>query len=55
MPPVEVHIVPSTQPPTGVGELGVPTIAPALVNALRTLHREPVRQLPLSASGIQRV
>ncbi len=33
MPPVEVHIVPSAEKPTGVGEPGVPPIAPAAANA----------------------
>ena len=33
MPRVEVHIVPSAAPPTGVGEPGVPPIAPAVANA----------------------
>lgn len=39
MPEVEVIIVPSTEKPTGVGELGVPTIAPAVGNALALLGR----------------
>lgn len=34
MPVVEVHIVPSTQPPGGVGEPGTPPIAPAVANAI---------------------
>ena len=34
MPKVEVHIVPSTEAPTGVGEPGVPCIAPAVANAI---------------------
>ena len=34
MPDIEVHIVPSAEPPTGVGEPGTPPLAPALVNAL---------------------
>ena len=33
MPKVEVHIVPSRERPTGVGEPGVPPIGPALANA----------------------
>jgi hypothetical protein len=33
MPMVEVHIVPSTERPTGVGEPGVPPIGPAVANA----------------------
>jgi isoquinoline 1-oxidoreductase beta subunit len=53
MPRIEVHILPSHENPTGVGELGVPPIAPALVNALRALGGAPVRTLPLSASGLE--
>ena len=34
MPRVEVHIVPSTEPPTGVGEPGVAPLGPALANAI---------------------
>ena len=34
MPAVDVHIVKSNQPPTGVGEPGVPPIAPAVSNAI---------------------
>lgn len=34
MPEVEVHIVPSAEPPTGVGEPATPVVAPALANAL---------------------
>jgi isoquinoline 1-oxidoreductase beta subunit len=54
MPRVEVHIVPSAAPPTGVGEPGVPPIAPAVANALRALTGRPVRRLPfarLAAAG----
>jgi isoquinoline 1-oxidoreductase beta subunit len=39
MPEIEVIIVPSTEKPTGVGELGVPTIGPAVGNALALLGR----------------
>ncbi len=39
MPEVEVIIVPSSEPPSGVGELGLPTIAPAVGNALALLGR----------------
>jgi len=34
MPTVEVHIVKSAEPPTGVGEPATPVIAPAVANAL---------------------
>ena len=51
-PKIEVHIVPSTGKPTGVGEPGTPVIAPALANALLALNGQPVRALPLSGQGI---
>lgn len=44
---VQVHIVPSTDPPTGVGEIPVPLIAPAVVNALAKLTGKRYRTLPL--------
>jgi isoquinoline 1-oxidoreductase beta subunit len=46
MPQVEVHITPSTEAPTGVGEPGLPPIAPAVANALAALTGKPVRKLP---------
>ena len=48
MPRVEVHIVPSAAPPTGVGEPGVPPIAPAVGNALLALTGRPTRRLPFA-------
>ena len=50
MPAVEVHIVASTEAPTGVGEPGVPPIAPAVANAYfgltgRRVYRLPFRHL----------
>jgi isoquinoline 1-oxidoreductase beta subunit len=47
MPKVEVHIVPSDAAPTGVGEPGVPPLAPAVANALFQLTGKRVRKLPL--------
>lgn len=46
---VDVHIVPSTEPPTGCGEPPVPVISPAVVNALTKLTGKHYRSLPLSA------
>ena len=53
MPKIEVHIVPSAEKPTGVGEPATPVIAPALANALFALQGKPVRSLPLSGLGIR--
>ncbi|WP_137822772.1 xanthine dehydrogenase family protein molybdopterin-binding subunit [Pseudomonas sp. D(2018)] len=47
MPVVEVHIVPSAQAPTGVGEPGVPPIAPAVANALYAAVGQRFYKLPL--------
>ena len=45
---VDVHIVPSTEAPTGCGEPPVPVISPAVVNALARLTGKRYRSLPLS-------
>jgi isoquinoline 1-oxidoreductase beta subunit len=48
MPPaIEVHIVPSTEAPTGVGEPAVPVIAPAVANALYAITGQRHRRLPI--------
>jgi isoquinoline 1-oxidoreductase beta subunit len=51
MPAVEVAIVASGEAPTGVGEPGVPPIAPAVANAWRRLTGQPVRRLPFTHAG----
>jgi isoquinoline 1-oxidoreductase beta subunit len=47
MPAIEVHIVPSAEAPTGVGEPGTPPIAPAVANALSAATGQYFRRLPL--------
>ncbi len=47
MPVVEVHIVPSKEAPTGIGEPGVPPAAPAVANALAAATGATIRALPL--------
>src|SRR5262249_47835979 len=44
---VDVHIVPSTEAPTGCGEPPVPVISPAVINALAKLTGKRYRSLPL--------
>ena len=53
MPKVEVHIVPSDDPPGGIGEPGVPPIAPAVANALFSASGARVRSLPMTPDKIK--
>lgn len=50
-PSIEVHLMPSTDLPGGVGEPGTPPAAPALANAIFAATGERVRTLPISKSG----
>jgi CO/xanthine dehydrogenase Mo-binding subunit len=46
-PVVEVYAVPSTEPPTGIGEPSVPPLAPALCNAIFAATKKRIRELPI--------
>lgn len=47
MPAVEVYIVPSDRRPTGIGEMGVPPIVPAVLNAIYAAAGVRVREIPV--------
>ncbi|WP_455204009.1 molybdopterin cofactor-binding domain-containing protein [Kaarinaea lacus] len=49
-PQIEVHLVESDEAPGGVGEIGVPPIAPALANAVFAATGKPIRRLPIRLS-----
>lgn len=51
MPEVEVHIVPSNEAPTGVGEPATPVIAPAVANALAAATGKRYHELPLERAA----
>jgi isoquinoline 1-oxidoreductase beta subunit len=48
VPRIEAHLIESAEPPTGVGEVSVPSVAPALANAIAALTGTRIRRLPLS-------
>jgi isoquinoline 1-oxidoreductase beta subunit len=52
MPEVRVYVVPSEDPSTGIGEPGVPPVAPALCNALFALTGKRIRQLPIRTEDL---
>jgi isoquinoline 1-oxidoreductase subunit beta len=47
MPPLEIIVIPSTEAPGGAGEPAVPSVAPALCNAIFAATGKRVRTLPL--------
>ncbi len=55
MPEVEVHIQPSGEKPGGVGEPGVPPVAPAVANAIFALTGSRVRRLPIRPEDVKKV
>jgi isoquinoline 1-oxidoreductase beta subunit len=48
VPRIDVHLIESGEPPTGVGEVSVPTAAPALTNAIAAITGTRIRRLPIS-------
>lgn len=54
-PEIEVHIVPSSEAPGGIGEVGTPGVAPSLLNAIFVATGKRLRSLPINQSDLRRV
>lgn len=52
-PEMRVHLMENTELPAGVGEPGVPPIAPALANAVFAATGKRIRELPITAERVQ--
>jgi isoquinoline 1-oxidoreductase beta subunit len=47
VPPIEIKVISTEDPPTGIGEAGVPVVGPAIANAVAKLTGKRLRQLPM--------
>jgi len=53
VPPMDVEVISTNDPPTGIGEAGVPAVAPAIANAVAQLTGKRLRHLPMSPDRVK--
>jgi isoquinoline 1-oxidoreductase subunit beta len=54
MPELHIKVIASNNPPTGMGEVGIPTVAPAIGNAVAALTGKRLRHLPMSPDRVRK-
>jgi isoquinoline 1-oxidoreductase beta subunit len=54
MPPMDVRVISTDNPPSGIGEAGVPVVAPAIANAVAQLTGKRLRHLPMTPDRVKR-
>jgi isoquinoline 1-oxidoreductase beta subunit len=53
VPPMDVAVIATNDPPTGIGEAGVPAVAPAIANAVALLTGKRLRHLPMTPDRVK--
>jgi isoquinoline 1-oxidoreductase beta subunit len=53
IPPMDVEVISTNDPPTGIGEAGVPAVAPAIANAVAQLTGKRLRHLPMTPDRVK--
>ena len=53
VPPIDVKVMATDNTPTGIGEAGVPVVAPAIANAVARLTGKRLRALPMSPDRVK--
>jgi isoquinoline 1-oxidoreductase subunit beta len=53
VPPMEVAVISTGDPPSGVGEAGVPAVAPAIANAVAQITGKRLRHLPMTPERVK--
>jgi isoquinoline 1-oxidoreductase subunit beta len=51
-PKTEIHIVPSKEAPTGIGEPGLPVVAASVCNAIYSVAKKRIRRLPIRSEDL---
>ena len=54
IPELHIKIMPTDNPPTGMGEVGIPCVAPAIGNAVAQLTGKRLRHLPMSSDRVKK-